>query len=144
MISHLDFDGNTLFEEKNSFNSPINSSEIAYNYDISNREFVKENSFLKLTYGDAEYYHYFSKPKNLNLKNQPIDIEIKENNEGFSIRLASETLQKNVFLYSKTKGAFSDNFFDVVANVPKEIQFNTTIKSKPDILLKTLNQFVKD
>jgi len=144
VISHLDFDGNTLFEEKNAFNSTINSSEIAFNYDISNREFVKENSFLKLTYGDAEYYHYFSKPKNLNLKNQPIDIEIKENNEGFSIRLASETLQKNVFLYSKTKGAFSDNFFDVVANVHKEIQFNTTIKSKPDILLKTLNQFVKD
>ena len=144
VISHLDFDGNTLFEEKNAFNSTINSSEIAFNYDISNREFVKENSFLKLTYGDIEYYHYFSKPKNLNLKNQPIDIEIKENNEGFSIRLASETLQKNVFLYSKTKGAFSDNFFDVVANDPKEIQFNTTIKSKPDILLKTLNQFVKD
>ena len=61
-----------------------------------------------------------------------------------TIRLASETLQKNIFLYSKTKGAFSDNFFDLVANVPKEIQFNTTIKSKPDILLKTLNQFVKD
>ena len=144
VISHLDFDGNTLFEEKNAFNSPINSSEIAFNYDISNREFVKENSFLKLTYGDAESYHYFSKPKNLNLKNQPLDIEIKENNEGFLIRLISETLQKNVFLYSKTKGTFSDNFFDVVANVPKEIQFNTTIKSKPDILLKTLNQFVKD
>ena len=133
-----------MFEEEIAFNSPINSSEIAYNYDISNKKFTKENSFLKLTYGDAGYYHYFSKPKNLNLKNQPIDIEIKENNEGFSIRLTSETLQKNVFLYSKTKGAFSDNFFDVVANVPKEIQFNTTIKSKPDILLKTLNQFVKN
>ena len=136
--------GTPCLKKKIAFNSPINSSEIAYNYDISNKKFTKENSFLKLTYGDVEYYHYFSKPKNLNLKNQPIDIEIKENNEGFSIRLTSETLQKNVFLYSKTKGAFSDNFFDVVANVPKEIQFNTTIKSKPDILLKTLNQFVKN
>ena len=144
VIYHLDFDGNPFYKEEIAFNSPINSSEIAFNYDISNREFVKENSFLKLTYGDAEFYHYFLKPKKLNLKNQPIDIEIKQNNEGFSIRLTSKTLQKNVFLYSETKGTFSDNFFDVVANVPKEIQFNTTIKSKPDILLKTLNQFVKD
>ncbi|MDG1791113.1 MAG: glycoside hydrolase family 2 protein [Flavobacteriaceae bacterium] len=144
VISHLDFDGNTLFEEEISFNSPINSSEIAYNYGISNREFVKENSFLKLTYGDAESYHYFLKPKNLNLKNQPIDIEIKQNNEGFSIRLISKTLQKNVFLYSKTKGTFSDNFFDVLANVPIEIQFKTTVKTKPRILLKTLNQFIKN
>ena len=144
VISHLDFDGNTLFEEKNAFNSPINSSEIAFNYDIPNREFVKENSFLKLTYGDAESYHYFSKPKNLNLKNQPLDIEIKENNEGFLIRLISETLQKNVFLYSKTKGTFSDNFFDVLANVPIEIQFKTTVKTKPRILLKTLNQLIKN
>ena len=144
MVSHLDFDGNPFYKEEIAFNSPINSSEIAFNYDISNREFVKENSFLKLTYGDIEYYHYFSKPKNLNLKNQPIDIEIKQNNEGFSIRLISKTLQKNIFLYSKTKGTFSDNFFDVLANVPIEIQFKTTVKTKPRILLKTLNQFIKN
>ena len=144
VVSHLDFDGNPFYKEEIAFNSPINSSEIAFNYDISNREFVKENSFLKLTYGDAESYHYFLKPKNLNLKNQPIDIEIKQNNEGFSIRLISKTLQKNVFLYSKTKGTFSDNFFDVLANVPIEIQFKTTVKTKPRILLKTLNQFIKN
>ena len=144
VIYHLDFDGNPFYKEEIAFNSPINSSEIAFNYDISNREFVKENSFLKLTYGDAEFYHYFLKPKKLNLKNQPIDIEIKQNNEGFSIRLISKTLQKNVFLYSKTKGTFSDNFFDVLANVPIEIQFKTTVKTKPRILLKTLNQFIKN
>ena len=144
VVSHLEFDGNPFYKEEIAFNSPINSSEIAFNYDISNREFVKENSFLKLTYGDAESYHYFLKPKNLNLKNQPIDIEIKQNNEGFSIRLISKTLQKNVFLYSKTKGTFSDNFFDVLANVPIEIQFKTTVKTKPRILLKTLNQFIKN
>ena len=144
VVSNLDFDGNPFYKEEIAFNSPINSSEIAFNYDISNREFVKENSFLKLTYGDAESYHYFLKPKNLNLKNQPIDIEIKQNNEGFSIRLISKTLQKNVFLYSKTKGTFSDNFFDVLANVPIEIQFKTTVKTKPRILLKTLNQFIKN
>ena len=92
MVSHLDFDGNPFYKEEIAFNSPINSSEIAFNYDISNREFVKENSFLKLTYGDAESYHYFSKPKNLNLKNQPIDIEINENNEGFTIMLILKDL----------------------------------------------------
>ena len=144
VIYHLDFDGNPFYKEEIAFNSPINSSEIAFNYDISNREFVKENSFLKLTYGDAEFYHYFLKPKKLNLKNQPIDIEIKQNNEGFSIRLTSKTLQKNVFLYSETKGTFSDNFFDLLANVPIEIQFKTTVKTKPMISLKTLNQFIKN
>ena len=144
VISHLDFKGNNLFYEAINFNSPINSSEIAYNYDISNKDFVRENSFLKLTYGNTENYHYFSKPKHLYLENQPIDIKITQNNKGFLIKLTSKTLQKNVFLYSTTKGTFSDNFFDILANIPKEIQLNTNIKTKPDILLKTLNQFVKN
>ena len=143
-VSHQDFNGNTFFKEVIAYNSPINSSKIAYIFDITKKEYEKENSFLKLTYGDAQYFHYFSKPKNLSLENKPIDLEITQNQKGYLIRLTSKTLQKNVFLHSKEKGIWTDNYFDLLPGISKEIQFKTSAKNKPNIQYKTLNQFVQD
>ncbi len=55
----------------------------------------------------------------------------------------SETLQKDVFLYSDAKGKFNDNFFDLMPNERKIIEFKTRVGDLDDLKIKTLNQFVK-
>tara|TARA_B100000809_G_scaffold265627_1_gene325052 strand:+ start:4728 stop:7220 length:2493 start_codon:yes stop_codon:yes gene_type:complete len=144
VISHLDFNGNVLFEEQQLVLSPINSSIIVYKYQLQNKEFDTNNTFLRITFGEAESTHYFSKPKDLNLINESIAIEIIKNKEGFLIKLNSETLQKNVFLFSEEKGTWHDNFFDILPGVSKEIQFKTDAEIVPIVNFKTLNQFVQN
>ncbi len=143
-IDHLDFSGNLLFEEKQLISSPINSSTIAYKYAIQNKDFNKKNTFLKITFGESEYFHYFSKPKELELVDKAISIETIKNEEGFLIKLQSEALQKNVFLYTDEKGKWSDNYFDLLPGIVKEIQLETYVKTLPEINIKTLNKIIKN
>ena len=143
VISHLGFNGSVLFKEVALVLSSINSSTIVYKYQFKNKEFDHNNTFLKITFGESEYYYYFAKPKDLKLINEPIAIEIIKNKDGFLIKLNSETLQKDVFLFSEEKGTWQDNFFDVLPEVSKEIQFKTDAEIVPIINFKTLNQFIQ-
>ena len=143
-ISHIDFSGNLLFEEKQLISSPINSSSIAYKYAIQNKEFNKINTLLKISFGEIEYFHYFSKPKELELEIKEISITTIKNEEGFIIKLQSGILQKNVFLYTKEKGIWSDNYFDLLPGIVKEIQLKTDTKKLPKINIKTLNKIIKN
>jgi beta-mannosidase len=144
VISHLDFNGIVIFKEVALVSSPINSSKIVYKYQLKNKEFDHNNTFLKITFGESEYLHYFAKPKNLYLTNEPIAIEIIKNKVGFLMKLNSETLQKNVFLFSEEKGTWQDNLFDVLPGVSKEIQFKTDAEIVPIVNFKTLNQFIQN
>jgi len=49
-------------------------------------------------------------------------------------------LQKDVFLYSKQEGYFSDNYFDLIPNQEKIIFFNSNKNEKVDFKIKSLNQ----
>ena len=144
VISHLGFNGSVLFKEVALVASPINSSTIVYKYQFKNKEFDHNNTFLKITFGESEYYYYFAKPKDLKLINEPIAIEIIKNKDGFLIKLNSETLQKNVFLFSEERGTWQDNFFDVLPGISKYIQFKTDAKVVPIVNFKTLNQFIQN
>ena len=62
--------------------------------------------------------------------------------EGFTIELKSNTLQKDVFLFTDAKGHFSDNFFDLMPNQPVKIEFKTEAGNIDDLNIKTLNMFV--
>jgi beta-mannosidase len=143
-ISHLNFNGKVLFKEVALVSSPINSSKVVYKYQLKNKDFDHNNTFLKIIFGESEYYHYFAKPKDLNLINDPLTIETVENKDGFLIKLKSETLQKNVFLFSEKKGTWQDNFFDILPGVSKYIQFKTDAKVVSKINFKTLNQFIRN
>jgi beta-mannosidase len=48
-------------------------------------------------------------------------------------------LQKEVFLFTKEKGHFSDNFFDLMPNETKVITFTSNIETLSDLKIKTLN-----
>jgi beta-mannosidase len=48
-------------------------------------------------------------------------------------------LQKEVFLFTKEKGHFSDNFFDLMPNETKVITFTSESETLSDLKIKTLN-----
>ena len=84
-------------------------------------------------------YCYFSKPKNLKLLKGDIDQKITKTNNGFSITLKSAILQKDVFLHTKEKGYFSDNYFDLAPNEHKTLFFKTKANHLDKLQIKTLN-----
>ena len=45
------------------------------------------------------------------------------------------------FLFTDEKGRFSDNFFDLIPNKTKVVEFITEVNSLDDIQIKTLNNF---
>ena len=71
------------------------------------------------------------------------DMEHPKSSITFSIELSSSTLQKDVFLFTDSKGHFFDNFFDLMPNEPKTIQFQTESKSLDSLQIKTFNTFIR-
>jgi beta-mannosidase len=82
---------------------------------------------------------YVAKPKDLELPEQDVSTKITKINGGFEIKVSAKTLQKDVFLYTKAKGHFSDNFFDVLPNRTITITFETEASTIDDLEIKTLN-----
>ncbi|MBV1922830.1 MAG: glycoside hydrolase family 2 protein [Flavobacteriaceae bacterium] len=140
-VKHMDFKGNILSEEKTLVKSEANSSSVLKTFSFFEKEFDTSFTFLKITYGNEQYLHYFSKPKNLKLDIDEIDSEIIKNEDGFLITLQSETLQKDVFLSFDKKGKISDNYFDLLPNESKTVQFYTKMDNI-ELKVKTLNQLI--
>ncbi|ARV06171.1 beta-mannosidase [Polaribacter sp. SA4-10] len=103
---------------------------------------IKSEIVLITEFNNEKSYFYFSKPKNLNLPKGDIQQKISKTKEGFSITLKSDVLQKDVFLFTKEKGHFSDNFFDLMPNEIKILEFKTTKTSLDDLQIKTLNKIL--
>jgi beta-mannosidase len=95
------------------------------------------------TFASTTRYFYFEKPKNLFLKQKPIESEIIKTDHGFNIKLSSTTLQKDVFLFTKESGHFSDNFFDLLPNETITIYFKTKAPILDDLQLKSFNNFIR-
>ena len=77
------------------------------------------------------------------LKQGDIQTEITKTGDGFRIKLSSETLQKDVFLFTTEKGKFHDNFFDILPNEVMLIYFKTEAEHLDDLQLKTFNNFIR-
>lgn len=142
-IKLIDFYGNVIYENKLAAESPENNSEVLFALPMKTLKFDKTFCVLKVNFGESEYLHYFVKPKDLKLKNDEIEIEVEKTKAGFSIKLTSNTLQKNVFLMAYEDGKFQDNYFDLLPNEIKTFLFLTESKTSPKLKYKTLNQFKK-
>jgi beta-mannosidase len=138
-VSLQDLSGNILFKEQLEVTSASNSSELAHSFNQDSVPFIPNSTFLKINFSHGEFIHYFVKPKDLNLQNKEILSTIEKTESGFSISLTSSTLQKDVFLVSRNKGKWSDNFFDLLPNETKTIMFLTKESTTPNIEIKTLN-----
>ena len=136
-LKYLDFKGNILWSDSLKINVKANTSEEYYNIKLG--DFKKNNLVFLAEFNNATSLLYLDKPKNLKLLKGKIVQKITKNINGFSITLKSTVLQKDVFLFTSEKGHFSDNFFDLLPNKSKTIEFKTDAKSLDDLKIKTLN-----
>ena len=108
-------------------------------FNFSLESIKSESSVLITEFKNQQSVFFFTKPKDLNLPKGIIKKVVSKTKNGFSIILTSNVLQKDVFLFSKGKGHFSDNFFDLIPNQNKVIKFITKENSLNDLRIKTLN-----
>jgi len=139
----IDFNGTIIWEDKKEIVVDSNSSAIKYQFDLSTIQFNKNEIILVSTLNAASSIFYFSKPKDLNLEQKEIRKKITKIEDGFSIELFSDTFQKDVFLFTKEKGHFSDNFFDLLPHKSLIIHFKTESKILDDLQLKSFNNFIR-
>ena len=133
----LDFYGKKLWSNSKEIEVLENSSQQFYKFSLDKID-VK-NSVLIAEFNNQTSYFYFAKPKELQLPKGKIEKEITKTTNGFSITLKSEVLQKDVFLFTKEKGHFTDNFFDLEPNTSKTLFFETKATSLNNLQIKKLN-----
>jgi beta-mannosidase len=71
---------------------------------------------------------YFVPPKDLNLPVPLISKTVKASAKGYTIRLSSDKLVKNLFLSSSVPGDFSDNYFDLIPGETVDVELVTRKK----------------
>lgn len=99
-------------------------------------KFVKEKTVLQIEFTSNQKktiaYHYFVKPKELQLEKPTIELKIVGET---LIELKTNTLAKNVYLEANS-AFFEENYFDLVPGIPKIIK-----TQKPTHETKVLSLF---
>jgi len=142
-IQILDFVGNVIWKGSKAIEVASNSSEMKYELDIKTLQLNKNEVVVVSKFNNERSLFYLVKPKDLNLPKGIITKVITKTVSGFKIELSSTTLQKDMFLYSVEKGHFSDNYFDLLPNEIRTIEFKTTAKSLEDLKLKRFNNLIR-
>jgi beta-mannosidase len=135
----IDFAGKEIWSKNIHINVGENISTIAHTLDLNYLNIDKSNIVLVARFNNASSLFYLEKPKNLKLLKGAIDKTITKIKTGFTITFKSEILQKDIFLSTKSKGHFSDNFFDLLPNQEVRVQFKTSTTSLDDLVIKSLN-----
>ena len=136
----LDFYGKELWSMTKDIEVLENSSRI-FN-EVSLEKIDVSGTVLVSVFNNKSTTQYLTKPKELKLRKGEIIRKITKISSGYSITLTSQNLQKDLFLHTTSKGHFSDNFFDLLANETIEIEFETDHETLDDLSIKTLNQFI--
>lgn len=127
----LDFKGNILWECRQKDTVSAYKSKIIYESQLEKLTEGRKSNWIVLscTYSDnnglvSENLLYFEPVKNLELLKPCITVDINENSECNNLTLQSKTLAKNVYLsLDDVDGFFSDNYFDLLPNLPKTVKF---------------------
>jgi beta-mannosidase len=142
-IYYQDFYGKIIFKDSIKITAK-NNSFIAYQIPKKKLQNKKQNSFIYTElYQDSELldndFYYFTKPKNLQLPEAEINIEVRNKISYFIVELQSNILVKNIELIANLDGEFSNNFFDLLPNTKKEVRFYKKEKGELKIEYKCLN-----
>ena len=140
-IQIIDFNGKMMWQDFIDIHLESNSSQLIHQLDLKPQSFNAKEVVVVSTWNEKKYLFYLAKPKELKLLNKELKISVSKTKTGFRIELTSSILQKDVFLFTKTKGHFSNNFFDILPNETRVIEYNTNAESLSDLKLKTLNDF---
>lgn len=113
---------------KSYFSQPV--GELLNKADEKNTFLLIE---LKMNGEIVSQNEYYFKPfKEMTFAKPEIKTQIAPIKNGFKISLATDKLAKDVYLSGFTEGFFSDNYFDLIPNRNKEVEFRTTQKMSAD------------
>ena len=146
-LDFIDFNGKKIHNVHQQVLIAPNTSQLIaktpLNYIKANvNDYVMKSSFSSTSNSSSIKTFspfYVAKPKDLKLPQQDVSTKITKTDHGFIIKVSATTLQKDVFLYTNTKGHFSDNFFDILPNETISITFITKAAAIDDLGIKTLN-----
>ena len=142
-LNLMNFSGEVIWSNEEEISVEPLSNGVKFQLDLKNVDFNKNETVLVSTFNGKSSFFYFVKPKDLKLNQAEIQKIVMKTNDGFSIELFSSTLQKDVFLFTNANGRFSDNFFDLMPNQSKTIQFYTDSKRLDTLQIKTFNTFIR-
>lgn len=136
----IDFSGNILWSSSKSIIVKSNSSQLFDELPI--KKYNKNSVVLVSEFNETSSKFYLTKPKLLDLKNSKIKWQVTKSKHGFMVELKSDSLHKDVFLFTNENGHFTDNFFDLLPNTSTFIEFKTEAQELNDIKVKSLNHFI--
>jgi beta-mannosidase len=149
-IQVKDLQNKILITKTLSIESSANSSQIKYLLNEKELNGMNKNAiYLHCTFNSndgkikADQYHFFSKPKDLKLK-QP-NIKMALSNDGKAITVWSDTFVKDLYLYSEhSTSIFKTNFLNIEAETNYTIPLKEKITDLKHIHFYTINNLSKD
>ncbi|NQV01669.1 MAG: glycoside hydrolase family 2 protein, partial [Bacteroidia bacterium] len=127
-----DLNGSVLWQEEMLHNFLADRTEVVLDTNLTSflTGVDKSTLFIYLRIENilgvrATNLYYFVPPKDLKLERAPIDISVKEVQDGYLINLYTTKLAKGVFLDTPVQGDFNDNYFDLLPFEEKNITFFT-------------------
>lgn len=131
-IQLMDFGGKTLWGNKLNYNIKKNSSEIVFKKDINEwlAQYDSSSIVLRIRIEQEnktieDKLVYFCKPKNMKLNIPEINYKLDKNEEGYRLKIKTNTLAKNVYIKLPVEAELSDNYFDLLPNIEKTIVIQT-------------------
>jgi len=119
---------------KSYFSVPV--SELLNGADERNTFLLVELKSNGKTVSENEYF--FKPFKEMAFSKPQIKSEISQTKDGYKISLSTDAMAKDIYLAGFTEGFFADNYFDLIPNRNREIEFRTKEKMSADEFRKRL------
>jgi beta-mannosidase len=128
----IDFDGNVTFNRTFPTKQVAPASADMLPGATKAQMSQKGNSnyllvYMELLNADSSFitatHVYVEKQKDLNLPIPNINATISKTDEGYLLKLQTDKLAKSLYLQTEVAGWFSDNYFDLLPGIAKEVLF---------------------
>ncbi len=141
-LTIMDFSGNEIWHETKDIEVRDHSSKKVFRLDWKAlQNFDPQSTFIQceLKKKNIKSIHFFEKTKNLNLPKGEITVNVTANELGLEVKLKSEYLMKDVYIYG-VDGKYSDNYFSLLPNKEKTIFITTDARGEIQLQINTMNQ----
>ena len=148
-ISLMEFNGNILWSETQPVQVSANTSTMVHSIKESDLPAGNRPGSIVLVTDVkvdgrevATNNLYFTAPKYLDLPPSDVWFALKKVSDGYELELFSDVLERNIFIdVPGGKGAFSDNYFDLLPGREKTIKITTNLILDPveDVSIVSLN-----
>jgi beta-mannosidase len=148
-IRFTDINGKTRSEKETELIVPPGSSSVYYAEDMAAlRASDKKIALAQAVFeadggGSASNLFYLDKIKDVKLPKAKVKYTLEQTASGWTARLKTNKLAKNVYLRLEGVLNFSDNFFDLLPGEPKEVTFESELplkEIKKQLKITTLNE----